>query len=64
MADSPSSSTEDTRTVLDRLTAAGIADERARAHLAAGLVRVDGEVADGPDHPAPAPSRVVIDAAG
>ena len=50
-------------TVLDRLVAAGIADDRARAHLAAGLVRVDGEVADGPDHPAPPPSRVVIDGA-
>jgi hypothetical protein len=51
-------------TVLDRLTAAGLADDRSRAHLAAGLVRVDGEVADGPDHPAPPPSRVVIDGAG
>jgi hypothetical protein len=50
-------------TVLERLTAAGLADDRARAHLAAGLVRVDGEVADGPDHPAPPPSRVVIDGA-
>ena len=48
-------------TVLDRLTAAGLADDR--AHLAAGLVHVDGEVADGPDHPAPPPSRVVIDGA-
>jgi hypothetical protein len=48
---------------MDRLTAAGLADDRARAHLAAGLVRVDGEVADGPDHPAPPPSRVVIDGA-
>lgn len=50
-------------TVLDRLTAAGLAEDRAHAHLAAGLVRVDGVVAEGPDHPAPAPSRVVIDGA-
>jgi hypothetical protein len=56
--------TEPSPTVLDRLLAAGIADDRARAHLAAGLVRVDGEVADGPDHPAPPPSRLVIDGAG
>jgi hypothetical protein len=47
--------------VLDRLTAAGISVERAQAHLAAGLVRVDGQVVDGPDHPAPPHSRVVID---
>ena len=50
-------------TVLDRLIAAGIADDRARAHLAAGLVRVDGEVADEGRPPAPPPSRVVIDGA-
>ena len=50
-------------TVLDRLVGSGISDDRARAHLAAGLVRVDGQVADGPDHPAPPPSRVVIDGA-
>jgi hypothetical protein len=49
--------------VLDRLTAAGISAERAHAHLAAGLVRVNGEVADGPDHPASPPSRVVVDGA-
>jgi len=49
--------------VLDRLTAAGLSVERAHAHLAAGLVRVDGQVAGGPDHPAPPPSRVVIDGA-
>jgi hypothetical protein len=50
-------------TVLDRLTAAGLSDDRARDHLDAGLVRVDGQVADGPGHPAPPPSRVVIDGA-
>jgi len=56
--------TDPSPTVLDRLTAAGIADDRAHAHLAARLVRVDGQVADGPGHPAPPPSRVVIDGAG
>lgn len=50
-------------TVLDRLTTAGLSDERARAHLAAGLVRVDGRVAEGPEHPAPPPLRVVVDGA-
>ena len=50
-------------TVLDRLTAAGLSAERAQEHLAAGLVRVDGQVADGPEHLAPLPSRVVIDGA-
>jgi len=49
--------------VLDRLVGSGISDDRARAHVAARLVRVDGQVADGPDHPAPPPSRVVIDGA-
>lgn len=48
-------------TVLDRLVAAGLSADRAQEHLAAGLVRVDGEVAGGPDHPAPPPTRVVID---
>ena len=54
---------EPSLTVLDRLVASGISDDRAHAHLAAGLVRVDGQVADGPDHPAPPPSRVVLDGA-
>ena len=57
MAD-PSSS------VLDRLTAAGISVERAQAHLSEGLVRVDGQLPDGPEHPAPPTSRVVIGGAG
>jgi hypothetical protein len=50
-------------TVLDRLVSAGLSAERAQAHLAAGLVRVDGQVVDGPGHPAPPPSRVVISGA-
>jgi hypothetical protein len=49
--------------VLDRLIAAGLSTDRAHAHLAAGLVRVDGQVADGPERAAPPPSRVVIDGA-
>jgi len=56
--------TDPSPTVLDRLTAAGIGDDRAHAHLTAGLVRVDGQVADAREHPAPPPSRVVIDGAG
>ena len=56
--------TDPAPTVLDRLTAAGIGDDRAHAHLTAELVRVDGQVADGPEHSAPPPSRVVIDGAG
>jgi hypothetical protein len=50
-------------TVLDRLVSAGLSEDRAHVHLAAGLVRVDGQVADGPGHPAPPPSRVVISGA-
>jgi len=41
-------------TVLDRLTAAGLSDERIEQHLGAGRVRVDGELVTDPDVAAPA----------
>ena len=46
-------------TVRDRLTAAGLSDERIEQHLTAGRVRVDGELVTDL-HPAPAGTRVVI----
>lgn len=47
-------------TVLDRFRAAGIGPDRARHHLQAGYVRVDGEIVTDPEAAAPRPSRVVL----
>jgi hypothetical protein len=47
-------------TVRDRLTAAGLSDERIEEHMTAGRVRVDGELVTDPDTPAPVGTRVVI----
>jgi hypothetical protein len=47
-------------TVLDRLLAAGISEDRAPAHLAAGTVRVDGQTVTDPQTPAPRPCRIVL----
>jgi hypothetical protein len=47
-------------TVRDRLTAAGLSAERIEQHMAAGRVRVDGELVTDLDAPAPAGTRVVI----
>ena len=47
-------------TVRDRLTAAGLSDERIAEHLQAGRVRVDGELVTDLDTPAPAGTRVVV----
>ena len=48
-------------TVRDRLTAAGLSDERIEQHLAAGRVRLDGELVTDPDVvAAPACTRIVI----
>jgi hypothetical protein len=46
--------------VRDRLTAAGLSDERIAEHMAAGRVRVDGELATDLDTSAPAGTRVVV----
>jgi hypothetical protein len=51
---------DEARTVMGRLIAAGIAQDRARRHLAAGSVRVDGQVVTDPAAAAPVPSRVVL----
>ena len=47
-------------TVRDRLTAAGLSDERIEQHMTAGRVRVDGELVTDLDTPAPAGTRVVV----
>jgi hypothetical protein len=47
-------------TVLDRLQAAGLSDERIQWHLDAGTVRLDGEVVTDPSTPAPWPARIVL----
>lgn len=47
-------------TILDRLLAAGIDEARARDHLEAGRVRLDGETVTDPETPAPAGTRPVI----
>ena len=47
-------------TVRDRLTSAGLSDERIEQHMTAGRVRVDGELVTGLGTPAPAGTRVVV----
>jgi hypothetical protein len=47
-------------TVLDRLLAAGISEDRALAPLAAGTVRVDGQTVTDPATPAPRSCRIVL----
>lgn len=51
---------EPTLTVRDRLTAAGLSAERIEQHLTAGRLRVDGELVDDLDTPAPVGTRVVV----
>jgi hypothetical protein len=59
-----STSTEATavaqRTVLDRLLQSGIAEDRARAHIDDGWVRVDSVVVTDPSQPAEPPVQVEI----
>jgi hypothetical protein len=47
-------------TVAARMAGAGISPERVAQHLAAGRVRVDGELCMDPDHPAPRPTVIVL----
>lgn len=47
-------------TVLDRLLAAGMRESRARLHLAAGRIRMDGIVVTDTGQLAPPPPRIVI----
>jgi hypothetical protein len=47
-------------TVRDRLTAAGLSDERIADHMSAGRVRVDGELVTDLDTLAPAGTRIVV----
>lgn len=56
----PETTTGTAATVLDRLRAAGIAEDRARRWVTSGGARLDGEVVTDPAHPAPPPARVVL----
>ncbi|MEJ2886128.1 hypothetical protein [Actinomycetospora aeridis] len=49
----------DSLTVLDRLLAAGISEDRARAWLTTGVL-VDGVTVTDPEAPAAPPARVVL----
>jgi hypothetical protein len=47
-------------TLLGRMVAAGISEERCQAAIAAGAVRVDGEQVTDPAHLPEASSRIVL----
>lgn len=47
-------------TILERMLAAGISEDRARAHLEAGRVRLDGDVVTDPNTPAPPGTRPLL----
>lgn len=47
-------------TVFDRLTAAGLSQERIEQHLGAGRVELDGVTVTDPYTPAPKPARLVL----
>lgn len=46
--------------VFDRLVAAGLSIERIEQHLAAGRVRVDGQLVTDPYAPAPTDTLIVL----
>ena len=50
-------------TVLDRLVAAGISEDRARSWIAGGGTRVDGEPVTDATYPAAPPARVTMHSA-
>jgi hypothetical protein len=47
-------------TLLSRILAAGISEERAMQSVTSGLVRLDGTVETDPAAPAPWPTRIVF----
>jgi hypothetical protein len=47
-------------TVLDRLVAAGLSQERSEQHLTQGGCGFNGELVTDPYRPAPPPARVVL----
>lgn len=49
-----------TRTLLERMLAAGLSEDRARAWIAAGVVRVGGVYTDDPDAAVPDGTRWLI----
>jgi hypothetical protein len=54
----------DSRTLIERMTAAGIDPDRAHRHIQDGWVRINGEYATSPDQPAGKPLRYVIQPPG
>lgn len=54
------STVPDEPTILDRMTAAQISEQRARDHLEAGRVRLDGDTVTDPDAPAPPGTCIVV----
>lgn len=51
---------EDVVTIVDRMRAAGISEERIEMHLQRGGVQVDGVVVTDPAHPAAPPAKWVL----
>jgi hypothetical protein len=51
---------EPTLTIIDRMTRAGITEQRARDHLEAGRVRLNGDVVSDPATPTPPGTRPVV----
>ncbi|MEJ2865961.1 RNA-binding S4 domain-containing protein [Actinomycetospora flava] len=49
-----------TPTVLDRLLAAGLSEDRARSWIANGGARVNGEPVSDPGDPAAPPARITL----
>ena len=55
-ADTTDTAERSEATLLDRVTAAGISEARAREHIGRGVVHLQGEVVTDPDAPAPWPA--------
>lgn len=49
-----------TPTVLDRLIAAGLSQQRIEGHLGAGRIELDGNVVTDPNQPAPHGTRLTV----
>jgi hypothetical protein len=54
----------DSRTLIERMTDAGIDPDKARRHIQDGWVRLNGEYATSPDQPGGKPLRYVIQPPG
>jgi len=58
--DVPDDQSADVPTVLDRFFAAGLSEERIERHMAAGVLRIDGELVTDLNAAAPIGSRIVV----